>query len=81
VKASPIAVYASSENPTPESLEAARSMCVYILLRSKTVERITRLELRALVGGVAVEFSGVRARTASNVEPTVLNVSGTCPLT
>lgn len=81
VKGSTIPLYVSPNNPTSESLEAARLMCVYALLRSNTVERITRLDLRAVANGVVIEFSGVRARVASNVEPTVLSVSGICPLT
>jgi hypothetical protein len=51
-----------------------------MLLRSNTVERITRLDLRSVGSGVAVQFSGVRARPAVNVEPFVLTVSGICPL-
>ena len=80
VKGSPIPLYVPPENPTSESIEAARLMCAFMLLRTNTVERISRLDLRLVSGGVAVEFNGIRARQASNVEPSALTVSGTCPL-
>ncbi len=62
-----------------EILVIARLTCVLLLQASQTVERISRLDLEAVKGGVSVEFTGVRKRQYQNVAPTIVNVSGICP--
>ncbi|MGA3037440.1 MAG: toll/interleukin-1 receptor domain-containing protein [Vulcanimicrobiaceae bacterium] len=80
IKTSPIPEFARSPNEEALKLEAMRLVCVLFLTMTRTVERILRLELRFVTDGVAVDFKGVRARQAMNVDPTTLTVTGTCPL-
>ncbi len=81
VKGSPIPTFFKGENSEREAIEAARLICVFSLLETHTVERITRLDMRRVAEGVAVEFAGVRERRASNVDPSIITVSGICPIT
>ncbi|MBV9098606.1 MAG: toll/interleukin-1 receptor domain-containing protein [Frankiaceae bacterium] len=62
------------------ALEAARIVCVLFLIITHTVERVVQLNLSRVSNGVSISFEGIRARQYSNTPPTMLQVSGTCPL-
>lgn len=62
------------------ALACARLECIYLLLATRTVERVERLDLTRSSGGVDVAFGGIRARQYSNADPYTITVTGTCPL-
>jgi hypothetical protein len=78
-KASPIPLMLKLEKG-PEALAVARLVCVLLLQLTNVVERISRLELVVVPGGVEVEFSGVRRQQYQNVEAKVITISGICPI-
>ncbi len=82
VKGSPFPILAA-KRPTDRDqfLAFARLFAVLMLRLSGVVERILQLDLRFVSDdALAVDFSGVRAKVYSNVEPTRIEVSGTCKL-
>lgn len=82
VKASPFpALAAQGVADRDQFLAFARLLAVLMLRLSGVVERILRLDLRFISeDALAVHFSGVRAKVYSNVEPSRIEVTGTCEL-
>src|SRR3984893_4159185 len=81
VTQSPIPALASEVGSESEGFTAvARLACVLLLVLSGIVERIVKLDLTRVDGGVAIDFEGIRRKAYSNAPATRLLVSGTCPL-
>jgi hypothetical protein len=80
VTGSPIPGIVRGGNESAVTMQVIRVVCALLLVVTNTVERITRFEVQHVTGGVSVDFVGVRARQYSNVEPTVLTVTGVCPV-
>ncbi|MDQ6707911.1 MAG: hypothetical protein M3Z85_18280, partial [Acidobacteriota bacterium] len=80
VTGSPIPGIVRGGNEPAVTVQVIRMVCALFLIVTNTVERVTRLEIQPVPGGVSVNFVGLRARQYSNVEPTVLTVTGVCPV-
>lgn len=70
------------EGSDPERfLRIARLASIYFLKAGNAVEAVLNLTLGPIRdGNVHVQFRGRRRRVASNVEPTVIELEGDCPL-
>jgi hypothetical protein len=78
---SPIPALASEIGTQSEGFTAiARLACVMLLVLSGTVERIVKLDLTHIDGGVAIEFEGIRRKAYSNAPASHVLVSGACPI-
>jgi hypothetical protein len=80
IHASPIPQMVGLAVDSTLALACARLECIYLLLATRTVERVERLDLTRSSGGVDVAFGGIRARQYSNADPYTITVTGTCPL-
>jgi hypothetical protein len=80
VTRSPIPGIVASGNEDPVTLEVIRLVCAFLLIITNTVERITKLDVRRVEEGIAVDFAGVRDRQYVNVDPVTLTVVGVCPV-
>jgi|ERR1043165_5379685 hypothetical protein len=75
------AVYKDCKEPPSLFLKLARLGAIYFLKAGGVVELVQELALGPIVKGlVHVKFRGVRRRKFSNVEPTVIEIEGTCLL-
>jgi len=80
IVASPIPGIVAADNDEATAIEVVRLVCAFLLVITNTVERISKLDVRRVPGGIAVDFAGIRARQYSNQDPTPLKVSGVCPV-
>lgn len=81
VTRSPIPALATEIGAQSEAFtDIARLACVTLLILSGAVERIVKLDLALVDGGVGVEFEGIRRKTYSNVPARHVRVSGICPI-
>jgi len=81
VKDCPIRSVYAAHGKDQDWKDFARLLAIYYLKASGTVEHIIELKLGAVrAGKVAVAFRGRRRQYYSNVEPTVIEIKGHCPL-
>jgi hypothetical protein len=74
-------LYAAHGTQSKRFLEQARLAAILALKGGDVIERVLELNLGPVKPGkVHVKFKGVRGRKYSNVEPTVIEVEGDCPL-
>jgi hypothetical protein len=81
VSKSPLPPLVTSGLMESEMIEIGRLLCALMLVTTKTVERINRLELAKVETGFEVDFVGYRARRFQNQDPVKLEVLGICPTT
>jgi hypothetical protein len=74
-------VYTERRGMGPDFLRVARLGAIFMLKAGGVVEHVKKLALGPIQRGkVHVEFVGVRPKKYTNVEPTVIQLEGDCPL-